>query len=83
MVLAPRNRIRRDWGLSRAKPSASSGASVLRTGLISTADPSRSTTGAPCAAERGGRPAKISGWIIIVNCSFEAVASVITSRWQT
>ncbi len=112
---------------------ASSGAPVLRTCLISTADPSRSTTGVPSAAGRGSPPgrrlrpcsqgssrrsgllrvpdarpgwrclraclarraasasarkvpdrsraraAKISGWII-VNSSFEAVASVITSR---
>ena len=53
-----RNRIQRDRGLSRAKPSASSGASVLRTCLISTADPSRSTTGVPSAAGRGGPPGR-------------------------
>ncbi|HYX58377.1 MAG TPA: hypothetical protein VE888_05140, partial [Streptosporangiaceae bacterium] len=53
----PRNRIRRDAALSRAKPSASSGASALRTGRICTADPSRSTTILPSGARTGRRTA--------------------------
>jgi len=51
-LLFVRNRIWRDASLSRAKPSASSGASALRTCRISTADPSRSTTVLPLAAGR-------------------------------
>jgi hypothetical protein len=39
--------------LSRAKPSASSGASVPRTWRISTVDPSRSVVGVPPVAGRG------------------------------
>ena len=47
-----RNRDLRDLSLNRAKPSARSGASSLRTGRISTCDPSRSKTG-DCRQLRG------------------------------
>jgi hypothetical protein len=57
-VLSRSNRIWRDRAPGRAKPSASSAASSLRTRRISTVDPSRSTTGLPFTAGRDRWPSR-------------------------